>query len=96
MIDLLDELKLEDLDGDQYDLAKCLGMESYIKLVRTFSGSPINVPMPDTITLKLRNKKIREERNKHSVRELALKYGVSKRTVYDICSYKSKKSLLPQ
>lgn len=51
MIDLLDELTLEDLDGDQYDLAKCLGMESYIKLVRTFAGSPINVPMPDTITL---------------------------------------------
>lgn len=90
MIDLLDELTLEDLDGDQYDLAECLGMEPYIKIVRTFSGSPINVHMPDTITLKLRNKKIREERNKHSVRELALKYGVSKRTVYDIFSYKSK------
>ena len=94
MIDLLDELTLEDLDGDQYDLAKCLGMESYIKLVRTFAGSPINAPMPDTITLKLRNKKIREDRNKHSVRDLDLKYVVSKRTVYDICSYKSKKSLI--
>lgn len=41
MIDLLDELTLEDLDGDQYDLAEYLGMESYIKLVRTFAGSPI-------------------------------------------------------
>lgn len=69
MIDLLDELTLEDLEGDQYDLAECLGMKLYIKLVRTFAGSPINVPMPDKITLKLRNRKIREERNKHSIKE---------------------------
>ncbi len=64
-------------------------MEAYRKLVRTFAGSPINVPMPDTITLKLRNRKIREERNECSVKELALKYGVSEQTVYRICSYKS-------
>lgn len=49
MDDFLDELLLEDLDGDQYDLAECIGLDVYVKLVRTFAGLPISIPMPNSI-----------------------------------------------
>ena len=88
---ILERVKIKCITLNQFLCDKILHNKNGTEKWSRFSGSPINVPMPDTITLKLRNRKIREERNKHSVRELALKYGVSKRTVYDICSYKSNK-----
>ena len=57
-MDMLDRLTLEDLSGEQLEIAECIGMEAYVKLIRNYAGSPINVPMPDSVTYRLRNEEI--------------------------------------
>ena len=90
MDDFLDELTLEDLDGDQYDLAECIGLEVYIKLVRVFAGLPITIPMPKSINKNARNRKIIREFNGYNAKQLARKYGLSKRRINEITSHKLK------
>ena len=36
---LLDKLTLDDLDADQRQLAECIGMEAYRKLLKNYAGS---------------------------------------------------------
>lgn len=90
MDDFLDELMLDDLDGDQYDLAECIGLEVYIKLVRTFAGLPITIPMPNSINKKARNRKIIKEFNGCNAKKLARKYGLSKRRINELTAKKLK------
>ncbi|MCM1009023.1 MAG: DNA-binding protein [Ruminococcus flavefaciens] len=90
MDDFLDELTLDDLDGDQYDLAECIGLEMYIKLVRTFAGLPITIPMPKSINKNARNRRIIKEFNGCNAKQLARRYGLSKRRIHEITSYKLK------
>lgn len=83
---LLDELTLDDLDEKQRELADCIGLEAYKKLVSTYSGEPIIVRMPDGLTRTLRNKKIRSNYNGHNIKELSKKYGLHENTIRDIVS----------
>ena len=81
-MDLLGMLKYEDLDETQQELADCIGMESYKKLIANYAGENITVRMPDKLTLKIRNDLIRQEyRGGAGIRELAKKYRLSERTV---------------
>lgn len=88
--DFLDDLVLDDLCGDQYDLAECIGLEAYIKLVRTFAGSPVTIPMPNSINKKARNRKIIKEFNGYNAKKLAKKYGLSKRRINELIAEKLK------
>lgn len=91
MNDFLDDLILEDLCGDQYDLAECIGLEVYVKLVRNFAGLPITVPMPQSINKNARNRKIIKEFNGYNAKKLAKKYGLSKRRINELTAEKLKK-----
>ncbi len=55
---LLDKLTLDDLDADQRQLAECIGMEAYRKLLKNYAGSDIRVRMPKRITIPVRNMEI--------------------------------------
>ncbi|MDE6762869.1 MAG: hypothetical protein K2J73_04245 [Oscillospiraceae bacterium] len=43
---LLDKLTLGDLDKGQRELAECIGLDAYKKLLKNYAGSPITVLMP--------------------------------------------------
>lgn len=90
MDDFLDDLVLEDLSGDQYDLAECIGLDVYVKLVRNFAGLPITVPMPQSINKSARNRKIIREFNGYNAKKLARKYGLSKRRINELTAKKLK------
>ncbi|MDE6599435.1 MAG: hypothetical protein K2K34_05075, partial [Oscillospiraceae bacterium] len=45
---LLDKLTLGDLDEDQRELAECVGLEAYKKLLKNYAGSSITVLKPGT------------------------------------------------
>lgn len=90
MDDFLDDLVLDDLSGDQYDLAECIGLEMYVKLVRNFAGLPISIPMPTSINKNARNRKIIKEFNGYNVKKLARKYGLSKRRINELTAEKLK------
>lgn len=83
-MDLLDKLILDDLDAEQRELADCIGLEAYKKLVATYAGNPINVRMPERLTLKLRNDKIRKDFNGYNYGALAVKYGLCKNQIRNI------------
>ncbi len=80
-MNLLDELTLDDLDPEQRELADCIGLEAYKKLVATYAGSSLNIRMPGNLTIKQRNRKLIKEFNGYNFGELARKYGLTERQI---------------
>lgn len=74
---LLDNITLDDLDPEQRELAECIGLEPYKKLVQNYAGSYVYVCKPDTITASVRNTQIQKEFNGYNYLELAKKYNLS-------------------
>lgn len=85
---LLDNLTIEDLDADQRELAECVGLEAYKKLVGNYAGSYVYIQKTDTITAGLRNAAMREEFNGYNYLELARKYNLSESSVRRIVAEK--------
>ena len=83
---LVNELTLDDLEGEQRALAECLGLEAYKRLLLMYAGSTFTVRMPDKITIPLRNKRIRREFNGYNWGELARKYNLHEKTIRNIVS----------
>lgn len=83
-MNLLDELTIDDLDPEQRELADCIGMTAYKKLVATYAGSSVNIRMPDKLTIVQRNKRIIREFNGYNFGELARKYRLSERQIRNI------------
>lgn len=80
-MDLLDELTPDDLDPEQRELADCIGMTAYKKLVATYAGSSLNIRMPGNLTIKQRNRKLIQDFNGYNFGELARKYGLTERQI---------------
>ena len=51
-----------------------------------YAGSTFTVRMPDTVTIPLRNKRIRSEFNGYNWGELARKYNLHEKTIRNIVS----------
>lgn len=85
-MNLLDELTLEDLGTEQRELAECIGIEAYKKLLINYAGSCVYVCKPDTVTLNARNAQIRKEFNGYNYLELAKKYNLSEISIRRIVS----------
>lgn len=83
---LVNELTLDDLEGEQRALAECLGLAAYRRLLLMYAGSTFTVRMPDTVTIPLRNKRIRSEFNGYNWGELARKYNLHEKTIRNIVS----------
>lgn len=54
-MDFLDELRIEDLNAEQRELADTLGgLDIYINFIRKFGGSNVYVVLPETLTTEIR------------------------------------------
>ncbi|MBQ7783572.1 MAG: DNA-binding protein [Oscillospiraceae bacterium] len=89
-MNLLDKLTFDDLDEEQRELADCIGMEAYKKLVYTYAGSIINVRTPKMLTREIRNKIICSEFDGGNYNALAIKYHLSNRMIRKIVDVKGK------
>ncbi len=83
-MDLLENLQLEHLDGDQKQLAETIGIEAYRKVASLYAGSVMYVPTVERLTKKVRDSSIRDEYNGYNQRALAIKYGVSEQWIRTI------------
>lgn len=83
---LLDKITLDDLDGDQRELAECIGLESYKRLLENYAGSSINVRMPKRITLPVRDREICDKFNGYNYGDLAREYDLSEVSIRRIVS----------
>ncbi len=79
---------LEQLSGDQREIAEIVGLEAYRKLVANYGGMHIYICKSETILRELRNAEICNEFNGFNYRELAKKYDLSEKTVREIISGK--------
>ena len=86
MNEYLESLALDDLSGEQYDLAECIGLEAYKKLVYNYGGLSIYIYKLDTLFKSKRDKEIMKEFNGGNYRELALKYSLAENTIRQIVS----------
>lgn len=77
-------ITLNDLDGDQRDLAETIGIEAYLKLVRDRGGTTVYVAKQDKLLALKRNAGIIRDFNGYNHKFLALKYNVSDRTVREV------------
>lgn len=81
MKDFLDELGMDDLVGDQREIAEVVGIESYKNLVRTFGGNDIRIFQAETLIKEKRAEEIRSKYNGRNMVELTKQYGISDRTI---------------
>lgn len=84
MSSLIDNLKIEDLNEEQQQLAELIGIENYCKLVQTFGGLSVYIPRIESFERMLRDESLREEFNGYNIRELSRKYGLTEVRVRSI------------
>lgn len=84
--DWMKELTPEQLVEPYKKIATSIGVENTIHLASMFQGTPLYFPKFDGSIYELRNQRIREEFNGSNHKELALKYDLTERWIYEIVS----------
>jgi Mor family transcriptional regulator len=82
--DWQNEVKIDQLPGLYKDIASEIGVQNAIKLSNILKGTNFYLPKLDALIAKIRNRRIREEFNGDNHRELALKYDLTERWIYEI------------
>ena len=79
-------IRLEDLFGNQRDIAEIIGVENYIRLTKAFGGDNIYIQKYSEVCKIRRNAEIRTKFNGYNAEDLARKYDLTERYVRMICS----------
>lgn len=77
-------ISIDDLQGEQRDLAEVIGLDSYINLVKIYGGTTLYIAKYDRLQNIKRDQKIVRDFNGYNHKYLAHKYGLSDRTIRDI------------
>jgi len=77
---------LEQLSGDQREIAETVGLEAYKNLVERFGGCQLYIQKSETISKEIRNQEIKKSFSGNNYRELAKKYNLSMVTIRKIVS----------
>lgn len=79
----MDSIEIEELNGEQREIAECVGIDGYKKLVRHFGGTSVYIQKADKST---RDKEIKELFNGYNYKTLARKFNLSESQVRRILS----------
>lgn len=77
----LDKLTLDQLHGNQREIAETIGIEAYLKLVERYGSSSIYIGKADEAVRAERDKEIYKRFNGENYLALAHMYSVSEKTV---------------
>ncbi|MGN0574661.1 MAG: Mor transcription activator family protein [Ruminococcus sp.] len=83
-------VSLEQLRGDQKELAELIGLEAYKKLISSYAGSFLYIQKIDSILKDVRDDEIREKFDGGNYGALAREYNLAEATVRDIVAEKRK------
>jgi len=75
---------LEQLTGEQKELAETIGLEAYKKLVANYAGCPLYINKPERITKQIRDAEICQKFNGSNYKELAKEFYLSESSVRKI------------
>ena len=89
-VELLELLELDDLQGEVRELAECIGMEAFRRLLERYGGTgKMYIPQPDKVVIPVRDVLIRREYNGYNTYELARKWNLSDAYVRQIVKDKA-------
>ena len=75
------EIYFTDLNDEQVQIIKLIGLENFIKLCDFFGGESLYFPKPKSKELVERNKKIKEEFDGKNYKNLSIKYNICERHI---------------
>lgn len=93
MNEIVYDIEITDLHGEQRELAEIVGLEMYLKLVKLVGGSNIYIAKEDKILAIQRDKQIKSEFDGQNFRALAIKYNLTERRIRDIIGEDYKKGV---
>ena len=82
----MDNVTIESLDGEQREIAECVGIDGYRKLVENFGGTSVYIQKSDKTAKNLRDEKIKAQFNGGNYKALARKFNLSESAVRKILS----------
>ena len=68
---------IEQLSGEQKELAETVGLDAYKKLVKYCGGSRVYIKKSDTLTKSERNAEIKQKFDGENIKRLAVEYNLS-------------------
>lgn len=80
----MNELPVEQFPEPYQTMAREIGVRNTIKLARHFAGMGMYFPKLDDALAVVRNKRIKEEFNGSNYKDLARKYNLTERWIYEI------------
>lgn len=86
---MTETITADSLEGEQKEIAECIGIEAYRKISEQFGGSTIYIQKPDTLSKIKRNDEIRKLFNGKNYRSLALRFNLSENYIRLIVSHKN-------
>ena len=76
--ELIENVRLEDLEGEHAEIANMIGVENFLKLTKYVKGGMVYIPIPEMVVRKARNRAIYSEwKEGKSKKELSEKYDLS-------------------
>lgn len=80
----MDNIKIQDLQGEQRQIAETIGLEAYLKLVKIYGGTNIYIAKIDKLLSIKRDMEIVKHFNGYNYKSLANQYRLSERAVREI------------
>ena len=80
---------LDQLSGEQRDLAEVIGIEAYRKLVVEYGGTHVYICKAETVLKEVICKEVQEKFNGKNYKSLSREYGISEKTVRKLTSSKA-------
>lgn len=79
------DIQVNDLPEQLQEVANEIGLENTLKFAKLMSGMQLYIPVYEKICVSARNRAlIKDYRSGKSAKELAKKYGVCLRTIYEL------------
>ena len=92
----MDNIKIQDLQGEQRQIAEIIGLEAYLKLVKIYGGTNIYIAKIDKLLSIKRDMEIVKRFNGYNYKSLANQYRLSERAVREIINRENSRLLNQQ
>lgn len=80
----MDNVTIESLDGEQREIAECVGIDGYRKLVENFGGTSVYIQKSDKIAKNSRDEQIKMKFNGGNHKALAREFNLSESSIRKI------------
>lgn len=82
--ELVSETRMEDISERYREIAKLIGIDNFVKLSNYARGDEIYFPKVESVVSPARNRRIKKEFNGSNDKELAEKYNLTLKQIWNI------------